>query len=533
MSVHSRWMLALCLVAPALAAAPFDGNSWWSTVKVLADDAYEGRDTGSLGEKEAEAYVVARLVQLGIAPAGVDGYYQPVALRTRTLIEGESSLALVRNGQLRPLVLGEDALLTTRFSLAPSVEAPLVFVGYGLKIPERQYSDFADVDLKGKVAVYITGSPAEVPSALSAHAQSRAERWKALHAAGAIGFITLQNPGAVEMSWSRTALNRLHPSMSLAGAEFDESPGCQLAVVLNHERGDILFEGSGHTLAELAALASERKPLPHFALPALIRARTRTVSEPVESHNVVATIPGSDPKLRDSYVVLSAHIDHLGVGEPVDGNRIYAGAMDNASGSALLLDLARAFTATHARPRRSILFLWVTGEEKGLLGSQYFATHPTVPASALVADLNVDMFLPIIPFKVVTIYGVGESDLGDRAVRVARSLGLRPQSDPDPLRNVFIRSDQYSFIKAGVPALAMDVGAVRGSAEYRALMSWRATHYHAPADDTRQPVNLRSAALYEDLVARLLLSVANDPVRPQWKPDSAFRRFVPAGSAAP
>ena len=532
MSRVSGVILGVLLAAPAFAAAPFDGNSWWSTVKVLADDSYAGRDTGSIGEREAQAYIVARLVQLRLAPAGSDGYYQAVALRTRALIETDSSLALVRDGKEQPLVFGEDALLSTRFPLARTVDAPLAFVGYGLDIPQQQYSDFSDIDVNGKVAVFIAGSPAEVPSAIAAHAQLRAERCKALRKAGAIGFVTLQNPASVEMSWARVALNRLHPSMDLDGVEIDESAGCQLAVVFNHERGQILFEGSGHTLAEIAALATERKPLPHFALLASIRAKAHTVSAQVLSHNVIAKIEGSDPALRDSYVVLSAHIDHLGVGESIDGTPIYNGAMDNGSGSALLLDLARALSASHAKPKRSILFLWVTAEEKGLLGSRYYAEHPTVPASALVADLNVDMFLPIIPLKILTVYGLRDSDLGDRVARVAHDLGLRVQPDPAPERNVFIRSDQYSFMKVGVPSLMLDVGAERGSAEAKVLSEWHAKRYHSPSDDSRQPVNLRSAAVYEDVVQRLLLSVANDPARPKWKPDSAFRQFAPAASVA-
>jgi Zn-dependent M28 family amino/carboxypeptidase len=274
------------------------------------------------------------------------------------------------------------------------------------------------------------------------------------------------------------------------------------------------------------ALAKDRKPLPHFPLAVRISSKAHTNSHLLNSRNIVAQIPGVDPALRTSYVVLSAHIDHLGIGEPINGDKIYNGAMDNGSGSALLLDVASDLKRSNAKPRRSILFVWVTGEEKGLLGSRYFATHPTVPKQAIVADINTDMFLPIIPLKILRAYGLEESDLGTRLIRVASQFGLKVQPDPKPLRNVFIRSDQYNFILKGVPSLMVDVGAEPGSPDDKVLDDWRTMRYHAPSDDTNQPVNLASAGTYESVVERLTLEVANDPHAPQWKPDSFFRRFA-------
>lgn len=527
-SLRRRFGVLLCafIVTPALAAGHFDGHSWWTIVTALADDANAGRDTGSPGEQQAEAYIVEHLQQLGVSPAGVSGYYQPVALRSRTLDESASSLTLTGGAQPQRLTLGEDAYFSTRAGLAATVEADLVFVGYGLDIPDRHYSDLADVDLHGKIAVYITGSPAGVPSALSAHVQSAREQWRALHAAGALGLIRIPNPASMDLPWTRMASGSKFPSMQLEGAEFDDLAGAQLLVTFNPERAQALFSKSPHTFAELAALAKDRKPLPHFPLGLRIRSQTRTSSHLVNSRNVVAQIAGVDPALRTSYVVLSAHIDHLGVGEPINGDRIYNGAMDNGSGSALLLDLASDLKRSNAKPRRSILFVWVTGEEKGLLGSRYFANHPTVPPGSIIADINSDMFLPIIPLKILRAYGLEESDLGTRLIRVASQLGLKVQPDPKPLRNVFIRSDQYNFILKGVPSLMVDVGAEPGSPDDKVLDDWRTMRYHAPSDDTNQPVNLASAGTYESVVERLALEVANDPQAPQWKPDSFFRRFA-------
>jgi Zn-dependent M28 family amino/carboxypeptidase len=509
----------------ARAAQHFNGETWWETVKVLADDKFEGRNTGSAGERQAQAYIVAQLKSLGLAPAGTDGYYQSVKLKTLEIQEADSSLALVRDGHAQPLILGDQAILSTRYSLAPQVDAPLAFVGYGLDIPERNYNDLHGIDLKGKVAVILTGLPSDVPSALGAHYQSRAERWKALRRAGAIGLITIPNPASMEMSWARATLNRNAPSMSLMGAEFDETAGSQLAVNFNPSDAELLFAGSGHTFAELAALAADRKPLPRFPLALSIRATVHTSTREVDSTNVVARLPGHDPGLRGEYVVLSAHIDHLGVGEPIDGDRIYNGAMDNGSGSALLLDVARSLKQSHTALKRSILFVWVTGEEKGLLGSKFFAAHSTVPPASMVADINTDMFLPIIPLEVLSVYGLAESDLGDRVAKIATAQGLRMQPDPAPLHNVFIRSDQYSFVQHGIPSLMIDVGAANADEE-QTLKDWRSNRYHAPSDDADQPVNLATAARYEEVIRALVVEVANDPVRPAWKPDSFFRRYA-------
>ncbi len=516
-------------MAQSPSVSHFDGNSWWGYVKVLAADDMEGRETGSPGLRRAEEYIVEQLQLNGLEPAGADGFYQNIGFESRQMVEQDSQLALTLQKQVEPLVLGEDAIFSTRVDLAPSVESSLVFAGYGLTVPEKNYNDLAGLDLKGKVAVIVAGAPAEIPGALASHYQSAAERWRALKTAGAIGVITILNPASMDIPWSRIAVNRNHPSMSLRDREFNETEGQKLAVIFNPERAGKLFEQSGHGWNDIVGLAREHKPLPHFPLAVGIRAKAMVAKKPVNSANVVARITGSDPALRDEFVVLSAHIDHIGIGEPINGDRIYNGAMDNASGSAVLLDVAASLRKSQIKPKRSILFLFVTGEEKGLLGSRYFAAHPTVRPRAIIADINIDMFLPIVPLKVLTVYGLTESDLGDMITKVAQQHGVKAQADPEPQRNSFIRSDQYNFIRRGIPAVAMKVGFEPGSPEQQLFKDWLTQRYHAPSDDLNQPVNLEAAGKYEEIIRDLLLLAASEEQKPQWKADSFFRRYGQMG----
>jgi Zn-dependent M28 family amino/carboxypeptidase len=505
----------------------FNGSSWWNYVKALASDDMEGRETGSAGLRKAQEYVVEQLKSAGLEPVGSRSYYQPVRFESRQIVEQQSSLALVHNGQVEPLALGDDAIFSTRVDLAPTVDAPLVFAGYGLTIPELGHDDLGGLDLRDKVVVIFPGAPAEIPGALASHYQSAGERWKALRKAGAVGVITILNPAAMDIPWSRISANRAHPSMALKGSEFDETAGEKLAVVFNPEKAQKLFEGSGHSLQELIALVKDRKPLPRFPLVPTIRAKASVNKKMVDSANLVAELPGSDPKLKNEYVVLSAHLDHLGIGEPINGDRIYNGAMDNASGTAVLLDVIASLKKSRQKLKRSLLFVFVTGEEKGLLGSRYFTTHPTVKPGSMIANINIDMFLPIVPLKVLRVYGLAESDMGDMVRDVAQSLGVQVQPDPEPQRNSFIRSDQYNFIRHGIPALAMKVGFEQGSPQQALFKDWLTQRYHAPSDDLDQPVDLAAAGKYEDIIHGLMIRLADDAGRPQWKQDSFFRRYAP------
>jgi Zn-dependent M28 family amino/carboxypeptidase len=330
----------------------------------------------------------------------------------------------------------------------------------------------------------------------------------------------------MDIPWERAALARFQPAMTLADPAMDESRGLTVAVAINPARADKLLAGSGHTIQEILDAADAGKPLPHFPLPAKLRAKAAVTRADVVSQNVAAVLPGNDPKLKDEYVVFSAHLDHLGIGKPINGDPVYNGAMDNASGVAAMLDVAAMLKERGTRLRRSVLFVAVTGEEKGLLGSRYFANSPTVDPKKIVADINTDMFLPLYPMKKLTVYGLVESDLGDDAINVAKALGIAAQPDPEPKRNLFIRSDQYSFIRRGIPSLALKVGFDEGSPEEKVSKKWLKERYHAPSDDVNQPVDKASAAAFDGLVAKLLERVANRDERPKWKDTSFFKRFA-------
>jgi Zn-dependent M28 family amino/carboxypeptidase len=499
------------------------GDRWWAHIKFLADDSLAGRDTGSEGHRKAAEYVVSQFKAAGLEPGAGNGYVQPVSFVSRRIVEEKSSIALVRSGRRVPLELGEDATINVRIQPAPRVEAPLVFVGYGLTVPEMKHDDLAGLDLQGKVAVLLTGGPSNIPGPLYAHYQ--AERWQFLQRAGAIGVVAIQNPKGQDIPWDRSKLARFMPQLTLTDRALDETAGQKLAVTVNPARADKLFEGSGHTFKDLLALSDAGKVLPRFAIPASIEAVIAVEEARLESQNVIGIRRGTDPKLKDEYVVLSAHLDHVGTGEPIRGDRVYNGAMDNASGIATLIETAAEMERRGMKLRRSIVFAAVTAEEKGLLGSRYFAAHPTVPRGTIVANLNTDMFLPLFPMKSLIAQGLGESDLTADLQRAAARSGVSVLPDPEPERNAFIRSDQYSFIKRGIPALSLKVGFSRGSSEHEIVKRWRTERYHAPSDDLAQPVDLSAAAAFNEVYLQVVEAVANRATRPRWNETSFFKRF--------
>jgi Zn-dependent M28 family amino/carboxypeptidase len=528
-------------VAPAASAAPeaaarptaveLAATRWFAHVEALANDDMRGRETGSPEHRKAAEYVAEHFRDAGLDPAGTEGFLQAVSFKSRRIVEADSSLALVSRGKAVAVALGEEATFGMRIDPAPAVDAPLVFAGYGLQIPEAAYDDFTGLDVKGKVIVHVSGAPGTVPGALAAHYQHAAQRAALARKLGALGFITIPNPSSMDIPWERSSPNRLNPAMALADAEMDDSAGQKVSITFNPARGERLFEGSGRTLADLLKAADEGKALPHFALPLAVRATVTVENTNVESHNVVGIVRGSDPALAEEYVVLTAHLDHVGVGAPVAGDEIYNGAMDNASGIATLIEAATAVAA--ARPRRSVAFVAVTGEEKGLLGSRYYSLHPTVPKGGIVANVNMDMFLPLYPLRSLTVFGLDESDLTDDVNAVAREMGLTTQPDPQPQRNRFIRSDQYSFIREGVPALAIKVGVAPNSPEATIEADWTRDRYHAPSDDLAQPIDRPAAAGFTDMIGRLAVRIANRPARPAWNAESFFKRFEKSTAVPP
>jgi Zn-dependent M28 family amino/carboxypeptidase len=528
----------------ANATAPDDearGRQWWAHVQYLADPAMKGRQTGSEEYQKAAAYVVEKFKSWGLQPAGVDGtYYQPVKFDVQRVLADQSSLSLVVDGQTTPLALGEDAILGTRAAQPKTISAPLVFIGYGLHLPEAHYDDFNSSELpagalKGKIVVYINGGPADLPGPLKSYART-APFIKAVRDAGALGILSIPTPKSMDFGWARIASSASQPGMRLspypdAEALANRHPaladdhGELFSATFNPANAEKIFAGTGHTFAEILALADGQKPLPRFALNKSLAATVVTETTHVLSPNIVAKLPGSDPKLKSEYVLISAHLDHLGVGAPIHGKTVYSGAMDDASGVATVLEVAHKFSQAPTRPRRSMLFVVFTAEEKGLLGSRYFAGHPTVPEKDIAADLNLDMFMPIFPLKKLHVQGLEQSTLADQTRAVGAAHHIEIATDPEPDRNSFIRTDQYSFVQAGVPALAFKFGWVTGSPEHKAWRAWLAERYHSTDDDLTQPVDFAAAAQFNDFLADLGRTVADDPTTPHYLDSSFFKRF--------
>lgn len=516
-------ILSLAAVTPiSLPAETKAASRWWSHVQFLADDKLQGRDTGSEGHKQAVRYVAAEFEKAGLKAAGTNGYLQPVKFRAQRIDESASSIEIFAGGVWQPVELGREAYFNLRSDLAPEMEASMIFAGYGFSAPEQQYDEFAGLDVQGKIVVYLSGGPKHLPGALMSHYQSAEERWKRMKALGAVGLISVSNPRSGDLPWARSSAARLLPSMRLIDVQ-GEGPRMNIAV--NADRAlDRLLEGSGHTTGELLDLATAGSPLPKFDLKPRLRTRTKIDSSLLESDNVAGILPGRHPALKNEYLVISAHVDHIGTSKSPAQDTIFNGAMDNASGIASLIEIAREL---HRKPlQRSVLFLAVTGEEKGLLGSQYFVHLPTIPQDAIVADLNFDMFLPLFPLKRLILYGFDESTLSDTARRVIEKRGLTVMRDPQPARNSFIRSDQYSFIRGGVPALAFKFGYAPNSPEEVTFKKWLAERYHALHDDLDQPVDRDAAAEFNQVMVAIAQAVANDPARPEWKPESFFKRFA-------
>jgi hypothetical protein len=415
-----------------------------------------------------------------------------------------------------------------------------VFIGYGLHLPESKYDDFdsADVpwaDLKGKIVVYINGGPADLPGALKSYART-APFAKALRDAGVVGTISIPTPKSMDFGWQRMASSASQPGMRLSVTPDAEAVAAKhpaladehramFSATFNPAQAEKLFAGTGHTFAEMLALADAQKPLPRFALGKSVTATVVGETSHVVSPNIVGELKGSDPTLSKQYVLVSAHLDHLGVGAPINGKTIYSGAMDDASGVATVLETAKKLSEAKTRPKRSMLFVIFTAEEKGLLGSRYFAGHPTVPENAIDADFNLDMFMPLFALKKLHVQGLDESTLREDAKKVGAEHGIVIAPDPEPDRNSFIRTDQYSFVQAGVPALAMKFGWTMGSPEYKAWRAWLAQRYHSTDDDLTQPVDLVAAAQFNSFFADLATTVANDPMRQHYLDTSFFRRF--------
>ncbi len=522
-------MLALCpLSAVAYDAPVVDPRAIRAHVEFLADDLLEGRATGSRGFDIAARYVATQFELVGLEPGGVDGtWLQPVSLTEATRVIPAATAAIELDGQRTELVPGEDFIPGFGYfgSLA-EVSGPLVFVGHAITAPELGYDDFAGVDVTGKIAVVLSGAPASFPNSQRAH-YSR-EKVRELVRRGAIGMVWINTPSDEKRSpWAKSVQLSWVPSMRLldaAGEPVDAYPQIKASMSLNLAAADKLFAGSPVPLEEIWSQA-EAGILKPFDLPATLTLRTRSAQGKAESNNVIGLLPGSDPVLKNEYVVFSAHLDHIGRGAAVNGDTIYNGALDNASGIAVMIEAARVLAAARQRPKRSILFVAVTAEERGLLGSKHFAMNPTVPKDAIVANVNMDMPVVLYPAAGFTAFGAEHSTLGAVAEKALEAEGLIMAPDPTPEEVIFVRSDQYSFVREGIPAIYLDDGKVSSDPNIDALQIFRnhmLVDYHMPSDEIDLPINWDSMAALARVNVRIARLVADDPVRPSWLPGDFF-----------
>jgi Zn-dependent M28 family amino/carboxypeptidase len=513
------------LMAAAHSAALDKNNSpWWAHIKTLASDDFQGRLTGSPGYRKAADYVAGVFAREGLKPAGTDGYFQDVKFEVQT-IQTASSRVMLTSGKAAPIDVSEALVISPGILQRKETKAPLVFAGYGIHLPEEGYDDFAGLDVRGAIVVFMVGGPESIASAHRAHAIAEVLPHY-LESAGAVGVMQIGTPKNREVPWARQKAAGTQPGMVLAEKGLRRYQGEMFGTSFDETKAEMLFAGSGKTFEGLVALADAHKPLPHLKLATTINAHVEAEVAPLTSVNVVGELPGSDPALAPEAVVLSAHLDHLGTGKPDHGNGIFHGAMDDASGIATLLQTAHMFNASKAKPRRSILFLAVCAEEKGLLGSRYFAAHPTSHAGHLIADINTDMFLPLYPLHDVVGFGADDSTLGDDVREVAAKSGVKLVPDPEPDHLVFVRSDQYNFVRKGTPAIMLQMSPAAGTPQEATRKEWFSQRYHAQADDLDQPVDLGAAEAYTKLVYQLAVHVADQQARPQWKQSSYFGRFA-------
>jgi Zn-dependent M28 family amino/carboxypeptidase len=501
-----------------------------ANMEFLADDLLEGRGTGTRGHELAALYVRSRFEELGLKPAGANGgYFQPVPLRRMALVPAASSVTITRGGKSVKLVLGRD-FITDGNPLATfsSAEAPLAFVGYGVSAPEFDYDDFAAVDVRGRIAVEFWGAPSKFPAAPRAYYSDGYVKAKMAAAHGAIGLIDVwAGPMAERISFDRLARFFEEPQfrwLNALGVPNDSVPEIRGFAVVNESTGASLFEGARKTLKQALDDASQSNPQ-GFSLPAEAAIDLTTRFTTAESPNVVAALPGSDPALKNEYVIFSAHLDHLGIGEVIKGDAIYNGALDNASGTSALLEIARAYSEMPTPPRRSILFLSVTGEEAGLLGSDYFAHNPTVPIAQIVADVNMDGIALLYDFRDVVGIGTEHSSLSRELEDVARHMNLEVSPDPMPEEVFFVRSDQYSFVKQGVPSVFLFEGfkTVDPKLNGKSIsLEWETTIYHTPQDDMKQPFNFNAGAKFARIDLAVGYEVAQETERPHWNAGDFF-----------
>jgi hypothetical protein len=533
----------------AAAIATFPAAAEWPSVPVhairghvefLSDDLLEGRAAGSRGYDLAARYVAAQMQAIGLEPAGDGGsWLQSVSLLEAKRDHAAATLVVKRadgsEDRFAPL---DDFIPGFTFGAEESaVTAPATYLGFGIHAPELGHDDFKGVDVRGRIAVVLDGAPSGFPNSQRAHYSGRA-KIDELHARGVVGVVTVDTPKEeVRVPWERKKQLTWNPRMRLldaAGAPVDSYPGIKASAGVSVFAAPRLFAGARRS-AEQAFAAAEAGRTGSFALPGEISLSLRNSLARAQSANVIGMLRGSDPLLAGEYVVLTAHLDHLGRGAAIDGDDIYNGALDNASGIAVVLEAARALVAAPVRPRRSVLFIGLTAEERGLLGAYHFTAFPTVPREAIVANINTDMPEALFPVAGMILLGEPHSTLGDTARAALTAEGLVEVPDPTPEEVSFVRSDQYPFIRAGIPAIVARPGALSSdpAVDAKAVQrSFRLNHYHLPSDSVALPIHWPSIAQNAEVIARLALAVANADARPEWLPGDFFGRTFGAAPRA-
>lgn len=493
-------------------------------VEFLADDLLEGRAAASRGFDIAAAYVAAQFKEAGLAPAGDQGsFLQRVPLLEATAVLPGSSAVWVNKNHTRTFEYGVDYIPYADFASASStLTAPLAFVGFGIEAPELNHNDYANIDLNGRIAVLFTGAPARFSNEQRAFYSSMNQKLTMLIAHGAVGVILVDSAeDAKRVPWEKRVAMSWQPQMRWLDADgqpHEAFPEVKLRFRLSREAAGELF-ASAETSFEDASAAADNGQAQAFELPGLLTLSATTGLRKTESANVVAVIPGSDPVLKNEYVVMTAHLDHLGRGSPVNGDATFNGAQDNAVGIGILLEVAQALQNSGTKLKRSVLFAAVTAEEKGLLGSDYLAEQTKQRGQKVVAAINVDMPLPLAPSTDLIALGANNSTLGNMVREAATAEGYTLSDDPAPEEIRFVRSDQYSFIRLGVPSLVVICGihARDRNVDLQALQqAFMREHYHQPSDDLSVPLDYPTAAALARINFRVVSAAANSATRPRW-----------------
>lgn len=506
-------------------------------VAFLADDLLEGRATGSRGHEVAARYVATQMQLLGLRPgAAEDSWLQPVPLLEATAIVPAADVRVFLGANPVELVPAIDFVPDPGFH-APiaTVSAPMVFVGFGLSAPEFGYDDFEGVDLRGKIALHLSGLPPQIPPALRVHYDK--QKAEDLARFGAAGRVQLPSRGeAGRTPWASDVASSRLPRLRLLDAEahpVDAFPGLDAAIRLSPAGASKTFRRAPKSLEAIWADAEAGK-VQSFELHASASITTQSLHRRLTSHNVVGLLRGSDTELTGEYLVLMAHLDHIGRATPIDGDPIYNGALDNASGVAVMLETARLITAASTRPRRSIVFLATTAEERGLLGSRQFAMKPTVSKEHIIAAFNLDMPVALYPPAGFTAVGSDHSTLGVAARDALAAEGLSMLPIDRPERGLFAFTDQYSFVREGIPSLYVHDGPLASDPEIDAegvFEGFLRDHYHRPSDDVGLPIHWEALAYLARVHARICHLVADDPKPPRWLPGDFYgERF---GRTAP